>query len=863
MKSLKKIFKVLFPICVIVYIIYRAEEELRNISIKEVLQTAANLNRFDMIVIVIFGTLSVLVMSLYDDTLVRAMKITIPKKKYIKTAFIASSINSIMGFGGLAGASLRHVTYRSYTNHHKDLMQSITWMTTSALNGLSFFSILILLHVFPATKLLMDKPWMFFVIIGMALFLPFYFILAYINRKKVKSKDQEISFFSMNIRFTLASIIEWAFAAIILIILLQMFDIQLSWRIAMGIFIISAIVGVISFVPGGFGSFDLTYLLGMSYYGVAEEDILSVILLYRIVYYIIPFLIALLFTVFEYTGITIRKVEDKPIIGPAIETTGVVWAIYRDILSKIGYWALSILVLYAAWLNITSVLIVPVNDSLFNKAIFDLCYNIILTCSVILILNIKGIFHRTRKSFLFVSFALSLTIIAHLAKSLDYHEVILLGIVLAVLLSVHKQFIVEDMLVTFFYYIRVIILGLLILALYFYFGTILSTLENTEDFRSFSEVIESTVFSLIFVPFIMIGGSYLFNRLRKKEIGEEFDCQRFKQFLTTHIGNSLTYLGFMGDKRMFFSSDGKALILFRKYRNRLIVLGDPSGDPSSYVTVLTEFMNQANQMGYLVVFYQIDQKNMHLYHDFGYQFFKLGEEAYVNIDEFSLSGKKKAGLRATFNRFEREAYQLQIKDSINDDEYAELQSISKQWLGKKKEKGFSIGEFNRPYINASQIAILRNANNEAIAFATIMPMYEKGKFSIDLMRYLPDAPVGTMDAMLIYLFQYAKEQGFHYFNLGMAPLSNVGTQNDAFFAERIAANVFNNVRYMYSFSGLRKFKEKYHPQWQGKYLTYRKNKTLVASMILVTRMISKGNSYKEKNPNQNPRFTHRRLKFPS
>ncbi|GAA3332430.1 hypothetical protein GCM10020331_092520 [Ectobacillus funiculus] len=80
---------------------------------------------------------------------------------------------------------------------------------------------------------------------------------------------------------------------------------------------------------------------------------------------------------------------------------------------------------------------------------------------------------------------------------------------------------------------------------------------------------------------------------------------------------------------------------------------------------------------------------------------------------------------------------------------------------------------------------------------------------MDLMRYSPEAPNGIMDAMLLHLFEWAKQEGYQYFNIGMAPLSNVGISPHSFWSERVAAAIFfNNVRYMYSFSGLRYFKEK-------------------------------------------------------
>ena len=54
-----------------------------------------------------------------------------------------------------------------------------------------------------------------------------------------------------------------------------------------------------------------------------------------------------------------------------------------------------------------------------------------------------------------------------------------------------------------------------------------------------------------------------------------------------------------------------------------------------------------------------------------------------------------------------------------------------------------------------------------------------------------------------------------------------------------SAAIFNNVRYTYSFSGLRHFKEKYKPAWSGKYLAFRKNHSLPITMLSVTKLIGK------------------------
>ncbi|MCJ7842789.1 phosphatidylglycerol lysyltransferase domain-containing protein [Lederbergia sp. NSJ-179] len=306
-------------------------------------------------------------------------------------------------------------------------------------------------------------------------------------------------------------------------------------------------------------------------------------------------------------------------------------------------------------------------------------------------------------------------------------------------------------------------------------------------------------------------------------------------------GHALSHLGFLGDKRLFISDDGKAMLQFAVKGKNIVVLGDPQGEKSSFKSVLMKINEMADHYGYNCIFYQVSDELMSLYHDLGYHFFKLGEEATVDLDSFTISGKKNAGLRSTFNRFEKNGYTFSVySPPFSHDFLEKIKHVSDEWLGKKREKQFSLGFFDQDYLSNAPIAVLKDADGEIIAFMNIMPTYQDGSISVDLMRYLPTAPSGVNDVLFIYLFRWAKEKGYRHFNLGMAPLSNVGFTKHSFLRERMASAVFHNVRYMYKFSGLRDFKNKYHPNWSGKYLAYRNKYSLASTMILVTKMISKG-----------------------
>ena len=104
-------------------------------------------------------------------------------------------------------------------------------------------------------------------------------------------------------------------------------------------------------------------------------------------------------------------------------------------------------------------------------------------------------------------------------------------------------------------------------------------------------------------------------------------------------GNYLSHLVYSGDKDCFIDENEKAFLMYRYKSNTLVVLGDPIGDPNTFESLLEKFYQFAEYRGYNIIFYQISDRHMPLYHNFGNQFFKLGEEAIIDLTTFTTSGK--------------------------------------------------------------------------------------------------------------------------------------------------------------------------------------------------------------------------------
>src|SRR5271167_1117315 len=137
------------------------------------------------------------------------------------------------------------------------------------------------------------------------------------------------------------------------------------------------------------------------------------------------------------------------------------------------------------------------------------------------------------------------------------------------------------------------------------------------------------------------------------------------------------------------------------------------------------------------VFYQITPENLPLYIDLGLTLSKLGEEARVPLDTFSLEGAARADLRHPHRRAQRDGAEFEIVPRANVGAIMqELRAVSTAWLGAKNtaEKRFSLGYFDERYLAHFDIAVVRRAG-AIVAFANIWRAGADTQLSVDLMRY--------------------------------------------------------------------------------------------------------------------------------
>ena len=302
--------------------------------------------------------------------------------------------------------------------------------------------------------------------------------------------------------------------------------------------------------------------------------------------------------------------------------------------------------------------------------------------------------------------------------------------------------------------------------------------------------------------------------------------KRLRELVDTHGHDPLDQFAFLPDKRVFFHESGgnTSVVAYALWRNWAVTLADPIGPAEQMRETAQAFMAFCRRQDWRTLFYEVSSDYLETYRELGMSTFKIAEDSRINVADFSLQGGKFQNIRTAINGARKQGLSFYWYDglTIQHELESQLEEVSREWLAEKKgaEMTFDLGSFSLDSIRAHGAACVVDTTGRVLAFATWLPYAQGSGRVIDLMRSRPGSN-GLMYFLIAESIEHARKAGIAEISLANAPLANVDAETRALqFEERAVRYVFKNFNEIYGYKSLFDFKEKFRPEWRGRYVAY-------------------------------------------
>jgi len=813
-----KVVSYLLPGIIFALALWTLDQQLHHLRSSYILKSVASVPLSHIGIAVFFTILSYAVLTGYDYLATRHINHPLSYKQTARSSFISTSISYSTGFNFLTGSSLRYRLYSMYGLTFLEIWEIIVFCVSTFWVGFCFVAGLLFTFYpvrLPAYSPEIPVP---LNIIGVLLLLLFaaYFFFSF-RKRDFEIKGYRIRFPEPKIAFLQLALssADYLLSGSIIYFLLPP-NTQLTLLHVLVFFALAQLAGLISMVPGGLVVFETVMLFMLKpYFGTV--DVIRPLLIFRAVYYFLPFLLgflALIFCEFEARKEFLKK-AGKVTYSSFSEVTPQIFSvlIFLGGISLLFSGALPSNPEYLRELPY----IVPlplIEASRFFGSIIGL----------LLLLLANGLWKRIDGAYVLSLIVLLLGGIFALLQDFDYQEAAVLFILSVLLLPSRKHFYRKSSLLHQSFSRENIIAIILVLVSFIWLG--LFSYRNVEysnelwwqfgvnsQASSFLRAVVGIVFMLLVLGIMKMLSPF------SKDIHlpgpEELELAKT---ILRDSPETWGNLALSGDKYLLFDAGKKAFLMYGVSGKSWIAMGDPVGKSDQIKELIWDFYEMSKLHQGRAVFYEISEKYIPIYLDLGLTLIKIGEEAKIPLDSFTLEGSAGKDFRYAVKNVEKKGYWFEIIPPERVTALIpELKKVSDAWLEMKtgKEKGFSVGFFDEKYLSNFPLGIVRN-ETEIVAFANIWTGADTEEFSIDLMRYNSSAP--AMDYLFVKLILWGKENGYKHFSLGMAPLSGLEKRQFAPLWHKVGALIFANGDYIYNYKGLRAYKEKFNPVWNPKYI---------------------------------------------
>lgn len=804
------VIKILFICSVMFFVINQLTSILHGMTWLKFKELMLQQGWQSIVCMMIAGFVGVLPMILYDVGTTKALKVHLPWRELLVDGWIINTINNLAGFGGVVGATLRMNSY-SKNKESKSVVATVTKTALFMLSGLSMLCFVMLVVLLFNRQSPYFHYWIW--LLGGSCFAPGLLIFIKLNQKRLfhEFSNRIISIFYAG------SFGQWCGAMLVFLFIGHQVVPELSILKVAPLFIAATLIGMITMVPGGMGTFDVLMILGLSAVGISREVAVVWILFYRLFYFIFPFASGLALFIHR-TGHRLNHSLD---------------GLPQSFVSKVAHFFVT-LILYATGMMMILFSAIPNLSNMsrivhwllpFSFNFFDQTINMLI--GLLLIGLARGFYNKVKRAYGATIVILMLCIFNTLMTHLSWRFIVFyLFVMLCVYSARHECYrkkltyswneLLFDGAIFSCIFIFYGVIGYFVNTKHYTFAATHFLLFPSEDvwFAGLSGLVISALFILALYHYLSDGHT----------LGESFDDVRYTKLVDQYGDGFYQHLAYMKQmKQFYYQVDGNDIVClsFAIKANRCIVFGNPLGDEAYYLKAIEDFISQADQYNYQVVFYSVSEKLSLILHHLGYEFMKIGEQG-----SFAATIPNKSNVSCL------------LSEQQKMEKISQFERISNQYESENRSPYYVGAQFSRHFILSSQV-IAHYRDNEMVAYSVLSKKTNNKEVSLiythcqnavtseELKQYMKDVLMIASQNQWQLLF-------------GMTPLVNVGISKYSFIEERLIRIFYTYGEKMTDLERNYCLLKPYVTQWKDVYLSYPRHQSFFFLLLQLASLLMRG-----------------------
>jgi lysyl-tRNA synthetase class 2 len=295
------------------------------------------------------------------------------------------------------------------------------------------------------------------------------------------------------------------------------------------------------------------------------------------------------------------------------------------------------------------------------------------------------------------------------------------------------------------------------------------------------------------------------------------------ELVRAHGTDTLSYFNLRTDKQYFFSLDRRAFVGYRIENGVLLMSGDPVGPQDAFGGLLEQLRAFADTLGLKLGAIGVSERLCPLYQRLGLHTIYLGDEALIELDEFSLEGRAIRKVRQSVSRLSKAGFRAELHEvrALDQGAVGEIEHVLELGREGAPERGFSMemDSLRGEHDEDTLVVLARDEQDILRGVLHFVPCYGRPAMSLSFMRRDPGTPNGLTEFMVVKAVELMRERGLSEISLNFAAFAK-WLHSPQRRSERALGKLIALGNPFFQIESLYRFNAKFFPRWEPRYLVY-------------------------------------------